>query len=443
MIERAKKSGSFCIYPFTHLATKTEGTFKLCCRSEPIAHVDSSSALETWNGEIYRRVRRQMLNGERPPECDDCWRLEDVGTRSMRQRAGNPSFRDSRWNRHSHVLQSCAEDGTMSITPKTLEMKVSNVCNLKCRMCSPIDSTSWASEWPEVEDLHKVHNTWAYETAREYGLSQKPKLAGFEDNAKWWSEFDEMIEHLELVEFAGGEPLIDPIHYRILKLMARRGGHIRLKYSTNLTKLSCQGTQVFDLWKQFAGVSVYASVDGVGAVYDYIRTGTTFSKIERNLKLLQAEKSIPLDELAIACTIQVYNCFQLPEIATYFQALGVKLHTHRVTFPTFLSAQILPLDIKARLTAEIARYMQRTPNGKYEEQMFAPINKHFEDHLNFMNGRDESALLPVFKDFTDRTDRLRGTDVRTLHPWLAEVMDRIPVLPRPALSETVTFNSLS
>src|SRR5690606_25684629 len=132
MREQALKSPTFCIYPFSHLATKTEGTFKLCCRSEPLSSVQEISAIELWHSERYKSIRRQMLRGEKPAECQDCWNLESLGTRSMRQRA-LADFPNSRWNQFSPVLDATEEDGTVHALPQAIELKLSNLCNLRCR----------------------------------------------------------------------------------------------------------------------------------------------------------------------------------------------------------------------------------------------------------------------------------------------------------------------
>ena len=84
--DKALNSETFCLLPFIHMATKTDGDMKLCCRSWPVGNINETTMKELWNSDKYKEVRRMMLNGERPKECDACWRQEDIGVRSMRQR---------------------------------------------------------------------------------------------------------------------------------------------------------------------------------------------------------------------------------------------------------------------------------------------------------------------------------------------------------------------
>lgn len=417
--EKALESSSFCIYPFTHLATKTEGTFKLCCRSEPMSDVNVTSAIDLWNSEEYKEIRRKMLNNEKPSQCQDCWALESIGTRSMRQRALR-NFPGSRWSSYSALLKNVSEDGHVPFLPKSIELKLSNLCNLKCRMCHAVDSSSWVQDWPLVSDLMKQYNQWAYKSAEQQNVLKKPLISGFENSEQWWKDFEKMVDSVELIEFAGGEPLMDPLHYRILDLLERRASEIRLKYSTNLTHLGLKGKNVFDLWKKFKSISIYGSVDGVYEVYDYIRTGSNFFKIEKNMDLIIENKEINFDEIAVACTIQIYNLFNLPDMIEYFSQKGVKFHSHRVTAPTFLSTQVLPQEIKEQAEKDIRNYQNKiNTEQRFPKPVLANINRHIEDHVSHMTGRDLTHLIPAFVEYTNRLDIKRDTKLQSIVPQLA------------------------
>jgi hypothetical protein len=74
------------MHPFTGLATREDGAICACCRSHPIGFIDKSKLEDIWNGETMRRIRRQVLNNERPSECEPCFTLEDQGVESLRMR---------------------------------------------------------------------------------------------------------------------------------------------------------------------------------------------------------------------------------------------------------------------------------------------------------------------------------------------------------------------
>ena len=74
------------MHPFTGLATREDGAVKVCCRSHPIGFIQDSSLEEIWNNDSMKRIRRDVLEGRRPAECEPCFSLEDQGVESLRQR---------------------------------------------------------------------------------------------------------------------------------------------------------------------------------------------------------------------------------------------------------------------------------------------------------------------------------------------------------------------
>ena len=216
-------SNTFCILPFIHMATKTDGDLKLCCRSWPIANIKDTSIEDLWNSNTYKRIRKQLLNNERPPECAACWRHEDINVRSMRHRVNKTR------QLYFSVIDELQDDYSLPFKIPILEAKLSNFCNLKCRMCHPLDSTSWHADWQYIHHLMEKANTSTYQKVLDYNLINKPYVSAFDNNDDFWNQFDKMIPYFDLIEFAGGEPLIDPIHYKIIHKLKDRVQNISLK----------------------------------------------------------------------------------------------------------------------------------------------------------------------------------------------------------------------
>jgi hypothetical protein len=142
-------SKTFCMHPFTGLATREDGAVKVCCRSAPIGFIQDDTLENTWNSFQMREVRRQVLCGERPDVCKPCFDLEDQGVESLRQRHIKDSIPESRINLYPNALDTLRDDYTMPFEFPTMEIKLNNLCNLRCRMCNPLDSTSW-KDWDEI-----------------------------------------------------------------------------------------------------------------------------------------------------------------------------------------------------------------------------------------------------------------------------------------------------
>jgi len=84
----------------------------------------------------------------------------------------------------------------------TMEIKLNNLCNLKCRMCHPMDSTSW-NDWDQVEEFYKKENNFMVTLIQDLNLKNKPYLDKFEDSDNWWKSFEKNLPYFQRVEFAG------------------------------------------------------------------------------------------------------------------------------------------------------------------------------------------------------------------------------------------------
>jgi hypothetical protein len=197
------------MHPFTGLATREDGAIKACCRSHPVGNIQCQSLEEVWNNDTMKRIRKQVLNNERPKECEPCFSLEDQGVESLRQRHINGVIPEARINLYPNAVYAMRKDYTMPFEIPTIEIKLNNLCNLKCRMCNPTDSTSW-NDWEEVEDFYKKENNFVVHSIKDLNLLQKPYLDKFDDSNNWWNSFEKLLPHFRRVEFAGGEPLMDP-----------------------------------------------------------------------------------------------------------------------------------------------------------------------------------------------------------------------------------------
>ena len=142
------------MHPFTGLATREDGAVKICCRSQPIGWIQDDSLENIWNNSQMREVRKKVLCGERHEACRPCFDLEDQGVESLRQRHIKDTIPESRINLYPNALDTLTEEYTMPFEFPTMEIKLNNLCNLKCRMCHPMDSTSW-NDWQEVEPFYQ------------------------------------------------------------------------------------------------------------------------------------------------------------------------------------------------------------------------------------------------------------------------------------------------
>ena len=120
----------FCKMPFLHSFVDGESV-KPCCLFE--------------GNSTLRDVRKQFLNNIKPDGCRPCFEKEKLGKTSSRQWY-NLRFSDIEFEADVDYHK-----------PKTFDLRIDDVCNLKCVMCGPDQSTKWKEDaeiYNEFVDWH-------------------------------------------------------------------------------------------------------------------------------------------------------------------------------------------------------------------------------------------------------------------------------------------------
>lgn len=404
------QSKTFCMHPFTGLATREDGAIQVCCRSHPIGFIQDATLEHHWNGETMTRIRRQVLQGERPSECEPCFRLEDQGVESLRQRHIAGKIPEARINLYPDALDKMQDGYTMPFEIPTMELKLNNLCNLKCRMCHPGDSTSW-NDWSVVKDYYKEKGRVIFDLVETHNLEKKPLLDKFENNEQWWASLEKNLPYFRRVEFAGGEPLMDPQHYRILDMLKPYGHQIEIKYATNGTTLGIsKGRTIHDYWPHFRSVAVNVSIDGIGDVYNYIRGNADWNQVVDNVKEIQKIPNV--SRVVGAVAVQVSNVMQLDKMIEYFlNDLGIIFYTNMVSYPDVLCIQVLPEHLKEQATINLnfaKMYLEDYKLIKEHPMLLDLTLKQIDGVINFMWANDLSDKWQQCINFNQALDATRN-----------------------------------
>lgn len=406
------------MHPFTGLATREDGAIKICCRSQPISFIQKESLEEAWNNETMRRVRKQVLNNERPPECVACFNLEDQGVESLRQRHIKGQIPESRINLYPTALDNLTDKYSMPFEFPTMEIKLNNLCNLKCRMCNPMDSTSW-NDWDKIEEFYIAEKNFLADKIIQLNLKKKPFLDSFVDSENWWVSFRKLIPYFRRVEFAGGEPLMDPTHYKILDYLSEYGQNIEIKYATNGTVLGInQNRDIFNYWPKFKSVAVNISVDGVGPVYEHIRSNGNWNQLVENIKIIQSFTNV--SRVVGAVAVQGGNVLTLDDmVETFLNDLGIIFYSNMVNYPIVLCPQVLPNELKKEAINKLENCKKQI--GSYRLVKEYPLLYDFTQQqiqgiINFLQAKDQSHLWPKFLEFNNRLDKSRNQSLLQVVP---------------------------
>lgn len=308
----------FCIKPWVHSSVRTNGDIVLCCISQDRNrdNIKEVTIKQWWNSDYLNSIRQQMLNGTLPKECSVCASNEAKNIPSLREKS-NSHFNITNANKEKAIKHLFRDQ------PSEIEFALTNLCNFKCLMC---DGTFSSSILTEDKILNIITRTQT-----DYDVTDATL-----DQIKDWIKTKPKKIH-----FVGGESFMLP---RVKELVnsiinCNLQDSIELSLVTNLSKYD-------DWWhetlKKFKNVTIMVSMDGVGAVNDYIRYGGKWEIFESNLKRLRETGA----KLVIHTTVMNLNIFHLPEIIEYCRQNGLSHDLDFLKKPDFLSVNTMPLELK-------------------------------------------------------------------------------------------------
>ena len=423
--------------PWIHLATRPNGDVRVCCTANASGagvEDDKTAGLvkkdgvamnlrnhtieEVWNSEHMRRTRLQMLNDEIPESCRKCFYEESKGIVSKRQ------WETEVWNQRldiDNIVAKTDEQGNLPVDIPYFDLRLGNVCNLKCTMCSPHDSSSWIKEWKLLYPKYTNKNLKRDQSWNENFDYTWYKKGRFLDSMK------DQAKNIKELYFAGGEPLMIPEHYNILQFMVDEGyaKDCCIRYNSNGTVLE---DKLFVLWSHFKEVTFNFSIDAYSEKNDYIRYPSQWNEIAKNLKIL--DDSNANVRINIASAVQLLNAPYLGELAEWkasqqFSKVnsmpfgGGLISTHLVYFPSYLNVRVMPAELKEFTKKQIEVFVDRQKfNTNWNR---SPMGKtRWMGLIEYMMAEDWSDKLPQTVNYLETLDKSRGTDFRKTFPELGE-----------------------
>ena len=411
-------NNSFCMLPFIHMHITPDGKPLPCC----IGNMDYAGEIgrkdktieEMVNSPFMKNLRLKMIKGERHGVCSGCHQIEDTDT-------GTYSFRNTvndKFQKHAgRVLRRTQADGhLLDFEMRYFDIRLSHVCNMKCRSCNSGYSSLW-----EAED-------------KKQGINLTLDMMHERNPTK----FEEILEHVPYMEecyFAGGEPMVDDYHYYLLEALIEKGRtDVKLTYNTNLSRLKYKNYNVIALWEQFDHpVNVYSSIDHCEERAEYIRHGTKWKDIEANIKTLSLEPNV---NLQISSTISMLNYTTLEQFYKKMLSAGLMpggdWQLNPVSNPSWISVYNLPQEFKDKGRQGIQNIIDFIRGDEKIVRTFRKRNYNFEHTVSnikaFPNlvdadGMGFDAVKLEFVAETTRLDKLRNENFVKVFPELRELYE--------------------
>jgi hypothetical protein len=374
-----KENKKFCLLPFITLNTRPTGQVKPCSqvinmtgiRHNTTADTDGydrppliddflnltkDSVDDVWNSEFLKDFRMKKINGEYIRFCETCYQEDDRGGHSKRQSVIDKFYED---NKHL-VKEAHANNGYMNTKPVWWEMRLSSICNEACRMCIPQTSSKMRQEFEKFADelpLTMKENT-------EAAVLQFNE-AGYLGNSEFFLEqFFKALPDIKYLELHGGEPTNDKTLWKVIERIVESGHnkHIHIHVHTNIHVLTLKH---IELWDNFKSGWIGVSIDAYEKENEYIRYGSDWKKIEKNLKLLNGLGSHWRKWVTSA--IMVYNACTMHKFIIWFNKYvqDNKMHDLRwvslkVLTPSSMRLEHIPLEMRAEAIKSLEKLVVET-----------------------------------------------------------------------------------
>ena len=427
------ESKTFCPYPWISVMTQPTGTVSWCCVARDNFKNDDGSMVDlnrghkiesVWNSNHMKKIRKEMIEGEIVKGCEHCYDLEDMGFPSYRTNYIRDWFEYSGKGDEIHdiIESSINNDYHVDTAPMYLDFRLGNMCNLKCRMCQPQNSSQIQKEYSKIEandpssaQFIKDNFTWGQFV---------DNLTNWEDDPDFLRQVEEWLPGVVKLYFTGGEPTIIERVYWIMEKCVELGiaKDIELVFNSNMTNIQ---PRFLNLVEQFKNVLMCVSVDAYGHENEYIRGASHWKQVEKNLRKYCASDVI--GTLLFSPVIQIYNVLTITKLLDFIESLEIEYGREIfVTFlicdyPTSLDFRNCPDQVREVAAERLEQWLKTSKvlvNRPENVQSINATVKALKENRKD-NWRQE---LITFQKYTNLLDKNRGDDMKEALPELWELM---------------------
>jgi organic radical activating enzyme len=386
--------------PWISIETSPIGTTRPCCLAIDEIVDDNGNKYDlnttdlqtVYNSTYMQNLRQQFRAGEKPATCTRCWQEEDAGRASKRI--------------HSRIRLKEFIDQIDYSNDKPdqlwfVDLKLGNICNLKCRICGSWSSSKWAhEEISYIPSLKNKKDHLAYKFLQQGAWPRKTQT--------FWTNLKELLPNIKYFEFTGGEPFMIQEHFDLLQYAVDQGyaKNIDIHYNTNGT----QWPNAHELWKHFRRVDIAFSIDNIGDRFEYERYGARWTEVTENIKKFhELRDQYPSKITTQVCmTINIQNVYYLEDLCNWINTQTFNDHY----FNMLHDPKHMCIDNLTTAAKKIV--VDKLISGKF-------IPKHKAEIIRIVkfieNGAGNDGKEFVFK--MKQTDKYRDQKFSITHPEIA------------------------
>ena len=380
--------------PWISIETSPIGTARPCCLAKdeiPGYNLKEHTLEEIYHSGYMKNLRQQFLNGDKPTTCQRCWDEEAAGRTRKRinSRIRLKEYYDNvDWN---------------NTNPNQLwfiDLKLGNICNLKCRICGSWSSSKWANE--EIDYIGREHRK------EHIAFTYLNNGAWPRENPQFWDNLKALLPNIKYFEFTGGEPFLIEQHFELLRYAVENdyAKEIEIHYNTNGTVFPNN----YSLWNHFKHVEVAFSIDNIDKRFEYERFGAKWEEIQENLKKFDLMRSNKFST-QLCLTINIQNVYYLPEICNWISTQTFDhIHFNMLHDPWHMCINKMTTDAQNLVVNRLTSHIFET---RYKMEILRIIKF-------IQNGEGSNGL--EFLRRMKQTDEYRDQSFLTSHNEIAVAM---------------------
>jgi len=362
--------------------------------------------------------RRKMQIGERPSGCEYCWKIEDMYTDKVSDRAYK-----SMCYSDEELKEAKETPYTQDINLKTLEIAFDRTCQFACSYCNPAFSTTWVKDiknngpYIDLKTDGREHFTYEHDHSQLYSFNEtNPYIEAF---FQWWEA--DLHKTLRELRITGGEPLMSGHTWKLLDWFKENRGKSRTEFALN-SNLGFEKVIIDRLLDSLDGIpfTLYTSNESIGPYAEYIRDGLNWDQWVSNMVYLLESKKITrlnvmgtVNALCLESLIDFMN--QIIEWKSIYGKHQISFSLNIMRFPSFQGLCVFPDHMRAFYKSKLQEWYQQNKNNKFlEESELNQLDRLIDylDHVKIPHGEGfvrENAEKD-FKRFYQQYDKRRGKD---------------------------------
>jgi MoaA/NifB/PqqE/SkfB family radical SAM enzyme len=381
-----KDNGSTCALAWSSIGMNPSGRVRACGRSTPDSNNPSLKHMtieQAWNSDYYKKLRLDMLAGIKNNNCTKCHMEEELGGISKRNTYNKTLF--------PYVSTTTNEDGSIDQKPSKIDIRVGNICNLKCIHCWTGNSSKW---YQDTFLLGKYENTPNLTIDNDW----------ISDKGSVWNYVRENADSLKKLNILGGEPFASKEHNLLIDwLTANNKLELELTYVTNATLIT---PAIVDKLKKFKNVQLGISLDATHNISDFVRFPSKWNELEKIISYIDSVNTGTNFNAYFNYTFYNINVFHLAETYSYCNSKFNNIEFCMGDFvesPKHMSLQNLPRPFKEKIVEKIKNipnvdfYINYMMNKSLWESHGQVLHNYLND-LDIARKTDWKNIFPEIKN---------------------------------------------